>query len=68
MFYEGAKVLYRVSAMLVIQNRERILACKSFTEITDVFKEIVNNPKIVDCQTFLQVGIAQLAVSYEDGF
>lgn len=54
MFYEGAKVLYRVSAMLIIQNRDKILACKSFTEITDVFKEIVNNPKIIDCQTFLQ--------------
>ncbi|XP_076096427.1 growth hormone-regulated TBC protein 1-A-like isoform X1 [Mytilus galloprovincialis] len=54
LFYEGAKILYRVSAMLVIQNRDKLLACKSFTEITDVFKEIVNNPNIVDCHTFLQ--------------
>lgn len=55
LFYEGAKILYRVSAMLVIQNRDKILACKSFTEITDVFKEIVYKPNIVDCHTFLQV-------------
>jgi len=41
--------------MLVIQNRDKILACKSFTEITDVFKEIVYKPNIVDCHTFLQV-------------
>jgi len=55
LFCEGAKILYRVSAMLVIQNRDKILACKSFTEITDVFKEVVYKPNIVDCHTFLQV-------------
>lgn len=54
LFYEGSKILYRASAMLVIQNRDKILACKSFTEITDVFKEVVYKPNIVDCHTFLQ--------------
>ncbi|XP_021356102.1 growth hormone-regulated TBC protein 1-A-like isoform X1 [Mizuhopecten yessoensis] len=60
LFYEGDKILLRVAAMLIIQNKDQFLRCRTFTETMDFFKQIVNNPKITDCHAFLQKCFTEL--------
>ncbi|XP_064615398.1 growth hormone-regulated TBC protein 1-A-like [Liolophura sinensis] len=54
LFFEGSKILFRVAVALIMLNKERILASKNFSELMDLFKEIVTDPATLHCHTFMQ--------------
>lgn len=54
LFYEGSKILMRVSLELLKINRDKILKCSSFSELTDLFKHMVTDTSTLHCHTFLQ--------------
>ncbi|UYV70172.1 GRTP1 [Cordylochernes scorpioides] len=55
LFYEGSKVLFRAALCLVMVNRERILAAKSFVEIVEIFKGIGRDIFPTYCHEFMKV-------------
>lgn len=54
LFYEGSKVLLRVSLTLIIQNKDKFMACNDFNEICIAFREITKCPLVQDCHQFIQ--------------
>lgn len=54
LFYEGDKILFRVGVTLVKLNSDKILSCRSFPEVMDVFRKSVNDPPVVHCHEFMQ--------------
>lgn len=54
LFYEGEKILMRAALAIVLSNRENILRCTNFSEITDLFKATVGDRESLHCHTFLQ--------------
>lgn len=54
LFYEGSKILMRVSLELIRINRLEILACANFSELTDLFKNMVMDKSTLHCHTFIQ--------------
>ncbi|XP_071085226.1 growth hormone-regulated TBC protein 1-like [Haliotis cracherodii] len=54
LFFEGTKILHRVALTLVIANKEKILATKTFPEAVDLFRMIVSTPHTQDCHTFMK--------------
>ncbi|XP_052286569.1 growth hormone-regulated TBC protein 1-A-like isoform X2 [Dreissena polymorpha] len=54
MFCEGMKVLLRAALVLVLNNKDKILKCTNFMEVTDLFKNIVDSKDSLHCHTFLQ--------------
>lgn len=55
LFYEGDKILFRVGVTLVKLNSDKILKCRSFPEVMDVFRGMVTDPLVVHCHEFMQV-------------
>lgn len=55
LFYEGDKILFRVAVTLVKFNSEKIMKCRSFPEVMDVFRQIASDPLVVNCHEFMQV-------------
>ncbi|KAK2147388.1 hypothetical protein LSH36_555g00001 [Paralvinella palmiformis] len=53
-FYEGSKVLFRVGITLVKHNRAKILNCRSFPEVVNIFKESTNDKFVINCHQFIQ--------------
>uniref|UniRef100_A0A914UQ73 Growth hormone-regulated TBC protein 1 n=1 Tax=Plectus sambesii TaxID=2011161 RepID=A0A914UQ73_9BILA len=77
LFFEGSKIFFRVALTLILQNKARFLACKSFTSATDLFKQIIKEPAAINCHDFMQniftvpgtlsmSTIAQLRVKYQN--
>ncbi|XP_062575181.1 growth hormone-regulated TBC protein 1-A-like [Saccostrea cucullata] len=54
MFYEGSKVLLRVSAMLILQNKERLMACDNFTSMVNELQSIIKNPQSLNCHKLMK--------------
>ena len=55
LFYEGAKIIFRVGLAMIKTNQEKFLACRSFTEIMDLFKAIPKSKEVLNCHQFMQV-------------
>ena len=55
LLYEGPKILLRVASMLIIQNSEKLIACRNFSEAMDAFKVITKSAGCVNCHDFLRV-------------
>ncbi|KAK6195609.1 hypothetical protein SNE40_001000 [Patella caerulea] len=54
LFLEGPKILLRVALTLIKLNREKILACRTFPEAVDLFRDLVKDPSTLHCHTFLE--------------
>nr|XP_022341378.1 growth hormone-regulated TBC protein 1-A-like isoform X1 [Crassostrea virginica] len=54
LFYEGSKVLLRVSAILILQNRERLLSCKNFPDMVAEIQQIIRNPQSLNCHKLMK--------------
>lgn len=55
LFFEGNKVLLRVSALLILQNKERLMACNNFQEMVAEIQEVIKNPLSVNCHKLMKV-------------
>lgn len=54
LFFEGNKVLLRVSALLILQNKERLMACNNFQEMVAEIQEVIKNPLSVNCHKLMK--------------
>ncbi|XP_052782027.1 growth hormone-regulated TBC protein 1-A-like [Mya arenaria] len=54
LFCEGTKVLLRAALVLVLTNKEKLLKCTNFGEITDLFKHLEESKQSLHCHTFLK--------------
>ncbi|XP_048746761.2 growth hormone-regulated TBC protein 1-A-like [Ostrea edulis] len=54
LFNEGSKVLLRVAAMLILQNKERLMACNSFTSMVNEIQTIIKNPWSLNCHLLMK--------------
>ncbi|XP_053392731.1 growth hormone-regulated TBC protein 1-A-like [Mercenaria mercenaria] len=53
LFNEGQKILMRASLVIILSNRDKILRCTNFSEVTDLFKETVLGKESLHCHSFL---------------
>ncbi|XP_065925805.1 growth hormone-regulated TBC protein 1-A isoform X7 [Magallana gigas] len=54
LFFEGNKVLLRVSTLLILQNKERLMACNNFQEMVAEIQEVIKNPKSLNCHKLMK--------------
>lgn len=52
-FYEGYKILFRVSLNLLLKLKDEILATDDISNLAVIFRNVSSNPKIIDCHEFL---------------
>ncbi|KAL4226749.1 Growth hormone-regulated TBC protein 1 [Mactra antiquata] len=60
LFSEGPKILLRVALAIVCRNQEKILKCKNFSEVTDLFQEAVVGSDSLHCHSFLKCMFEEL--------
>ena len=53
-FYEGSKILFRVSLGLLKLNQERLITKTDFSALAEEFKHIVDSKMSVNCHSFLE--------------
>lgn len=53
LFNEGQKILMRAALVIILNNKEKILKCTHFGEVTDLFKETVVAKESLHCHLFL---------------
>ncbi|ESO98866.1 hypothetical protein LOTGIDRAFT_187086 [Lottia gigantea] len=54
LFLEGPKILLRVALTLIKLNKDKILACKSFPDAVNLFRDLVKDPSTLQCHSFLE--------------
>ncbi|CAB3359199.1 Hypothetical predicted protein [Cloeon dipterum] len=54
LFYEGAKILFRVALTLVGLNTDALLKCDDLASLIMCFKAVTQDALVTDCHTFLQ--------------
>ncbi|XP_041355294.1 growth hormone-regulated TBC protein 1-like [Gigantopelta aegis] len=54
MVFEGSKILLRVAFTLISMNKDAILACRSFTEVVNLFRSMVSSHQVLNCHSFMQ--------------
>ncbi|CAH1782222.1 unnamed protein product, partial [Owenia fusiformis] len=54
LFYEGSKIIFRVSITLILHNQSKLMKCRHLAEILDTFKEIPKDPLATRCHDFMQ--------------
>ncbi len=66
LFYEGAKIMFRVGLAVIKMNQNKFLACNSFTEIMDLFKEIPKSKEVLNCHQFLEVNSRSFSLFFKE--
>lgn len=54
LFYEGYKILFRVSLNLLFLHKAEILICDDICDLNSVFKNISASIKTIDCNKFIE--------------
>ncbi|KAF4521488.1 hypothetical protein B566_EDAN001786 [Ephemera danica] len=54
LFYEGAKIIFRVALTLIARNAEALLNCDDFTSLATCFKDITHDALVTNCHDFMQ--------------
>ncbi|XP_064639427.1 growth hormone-regulated TBC protein 1-A-like isoform X2 [Lineus longissimus] len=54
LLFEGSKVLFRISLTLVKLHEEKLLKCKNFPEITEIFKGMTQDKIAFNCHDLMQ--------------
>ncbi|KAK3724331.1 hypothetical protein QZH41_001812 [Actinostola sp. cb2023] len=53
LFYEGSKILLRVSLTLLSLHETELMAAKDFAQLCTAMKTITQNPSTMDCHSFM---------------
>jgi len=64
LFNEGGKVLLRAALVLVLNNKDQLLRCSNFSEVTDLFKKIEDSKQSLHCHTFVKVSQVLVSIDY----
>ncbi|XP_071440023.1 growth hormone-regulated TBC protein 1 [Hetaerina americana] len=54
LFYEGSKIIFRVSLTLIMRNKENLLKCSDFSALVECFKEITKDSLVLQCHEFME--------------
>lgn len=54
LFYEGSKVILRVSLTLLSLHKEELLVCQDFAQLVTAMKGITKGPSAMDCHSFME--------------
>lgn len=54
LFYEGSKILFRVCLTLFKTHQDEILQSEDMTQLADVFRDMVQDPAVIDCHQFMK--------------
>ncbi|KAL1497664.1 hypothetical protein ABEB36_008587 [Hypothenemus hampei] len=54
LFFEGSKILFRVALTLIRLHKAAILQTSDLSELTGVFRNMKNHPRVIDCHSFMK--------------